>query len=86
MAEAPNGRLTLERPASSTTPSIADARAAISETRQRLAARVARTADHVHLVFTTPNSVGSEAPADGAVGGGIRMITAGGHLKRAGAR
>jgi len=43
-------------------PSTADVKAAIRETRQKLADHVALTADHVHRIFTTPGSVETEAP------------------------
>jgi hypothetical protein len=80
MAEAPNGRITLERPAG-TAPSTADMKAAIRETRNRLAAQVAQTADHVHLLFT-PASVKTEAPVGGVVAGAIKAIAVAGRARR----
>lgn len=81
MAEAPNGRITLERPAG-TAPSTAAMKAAIRETRNRLAAQVAQTADHVHLLFTTPASVKTEAPVGGVVAGAIKAIAVAGRARR----
>jgi hypothetical protein len=81
MAEAPNGRITLERPAV-TAPSTAAMKAAIRETRNRLAAQVAQTADHVHLLFTTPASVKAEAPVGGVIAGAIKAIAAAGRARR----
>ena len=80
MAEAPNGRITLERPAG-TAPSTAAMKAAIRETRNRLAAQVAQTADHVHVLFTTPDSVKAEAPVGGVVAGAIKAIALGGRAR-----
>jgi hypothetical protein len=81
MAEAPNGRITLERPAG-TAPSTAAMKVAIRETHNRLAAQVAQTADHVHLLFTTPASVKTEAPVGGVVAGAIKAIAVAGHARR----
>ena len=81
MAEAPNGRITLERPAG-TAPSTAAMKAAIRETRNRLAAQVTQTADHVHLLFTTPSSVETEAPVGGVVAGAIKAIAVAGRARR----
>ena len=47
-------------------------KAAIRETRDRLAAQLTQTADHVHLLFTTPSSVKTEAPVGGVVAGAIK--------------
>ena len=65
-----------------TAPSMADMKTAIRETRERLAAHVAQTADHVHLVFTTPASVATEAPLGGAVAGAIKTIAVAGRARR----
>jgi hypothetical protein len=65
-----------------TEPSTADVKAAIRETRRRLADHVARTADHVHLIFTTPDSVETEAPVGGAVAGAIKTIAVAGRARR----
>ena len=81
MAEAPNGRIVLERPAG-TAPSTAAMKAAIRETRNRLAAQLAQTADHVQLLFTTPSSVKTEAPVGGAVAGAIKAIAVAGRAGR----
>lgn len=81
MAEAPNERIALERPAV-TAPSTAAMKAAIRETRNRLAAQVAQRADHVHLLFTTPDSVKAEAPVGGVVAGAIKAIAVAGRVRR----
>jgi hypothetical protein len=57
-------------------------KAAIRETRNRLAAQVAQTADHVHLLFTTPSAVHTEAPAGGVVAGAIKAIAVAGRTGR----
>jgi hypothetical protein len=80
MAEAPNARVTLERPAD-ITPSTATVKAAIRETRNRLAAQVTQTADHVHLLFT-PSAVETETPVGGAVAGAIKAIAVAGRTRR----
>ena len=65
-----------------TGPSTADVKAAIRETRQRPADHVTRTADHVHLIFTTPDSVEAEGPLGGAVAGAIKTIAVAGRARR----
>jgi hypothetical protein len=74
--------MTLERSAGSAAPSIADMKAAIGETRQRIAVQMARTADQVHLIFTTPASA-AESPRGGAAGSAIHVIAAAGRARRA---
>ena len=81
MAEAPNARITLERPAGAT-PSTAAMKAAIRETRDRLAAQLTQTADHVQFLFTTPSSVKTEAPVGGVVAGAIKAIAVAGRTRR----
>ena len=44
--------------------------------------RLARTADHVHLLFTTPSSAETEARDGGLVGGAIKAIGAAGRARR----
>ena len=83
MAEAPNGRIALERPAEGSAPSTAAAKAAIRETRNRLAVQVAGIAEHVHFLFTTPSAVETDAPSGGVVGGAIKTIAVAGRAKRA---
>jgi hypothetical protein len=82
MAEAPNGRITLERPVSGTAPSAADIKTAIRETRNPLATQVTQTADQGPFLFTTPSSVKPEAPVAGVVAGAIKPIAIAGHTKR----
>jgi hypothetical protein len=83
MAKASNGRLTLGRPASGTAPpSTANMKAAIRETRHRLAAQVAQTADHIHLIFTTSASDGTEAPTGGVIVALTKTIAIAGYARR----
>ena len=82
MAEAPNGRVAMDRPTNTASPSVADMKAAIRETRNRLAAQVTQTADHVHLLFTAPSSVDREAPVAGVVAGAIKAIAVVGRTRR----
>ena len=82
MAEAPNGRVALEQSTDRTSPSTAEMTSAIRETRNRLAMRLARTADDVHLLFTTPSSADTEARDGGLVGGAIKTIGAAGRARR----
>ena len=50
-------------------------KAAIRETRYRLAVQVAQTADHAQLLLTTPSSSSrTEAPVGGVVAGAIKAI------------
>ena len=81
MAEAPNGRIT-PGSAGRDVALTAAMKAAIRETRNRLAAQVAQTADHVHLLFTTPSSVETEAPVGGVVAGAIKAIAVAGRARR----
>ena len=81
MAEGTNGRMTFDQP-TGTAPSMANLKAAIRETRQKLADHVALTADHVQLIFTTPDSVEAEAPVGGAVAGAIKTIAVAGRVRR----
>lgn len=64
-----------------TTRSPAVLKAAIRETRLRLAENVALTVEHVRVVLTPPGSE-TEAPAGRAVAGALRTIAAAGHAKR----
>ena len=61
---------------------MAAMKAAIRETRNRLAEQLAQTADHVHLLFTTPSAVHTEAPAGGVVAGAIKAIAVAGRTGR----
>jgi len=73
--------MTFDEP-TGTAPSTADVKAAIREARQRLADHVALTADHVHLIFTTPGFVETDAPLGGAVAGAIKTIAVAGRARR----
>jgi hypothetical protein len=82
MAETANGRVaTDQKTKDGTSPSAAEIQAAIHETRGRLTARLARTAEHVHLLFTS-SSAGTDVRDGGVVGGAIRTIALGGRAKR----
>ena len=86
MAEAANGRVATVEATSGAlpaTPSVAEARAAIRETRGRLAVRVARTANHVHRVFTDPSSAAVLGQDGGAIGRAIGTIAVAGRARRA---
>jgi hypothetical protein len=82
MAEAPNGRIALERPTERRSPSTADMKADIRETRSRLAAQLARTADHVQFLFTAPSSVETEPPVGGVAAHAIKTIVIAGRARR----
>jgi hypothetical protein len=82
MAEASNGRVATEETIDRTSPSTAEMKAAIRETRGRLAVRLARTADHVHLLFTNPSSAEADARDSGVVGGAVKTIAVAGRAKR----
>ena len=66
MAETPNRHVGKKEVADRTSPSTAEMKAAIRETRVRLAARLARTADHVHVLFTAPASAQAETRDGGS--------------------
>jgi hypothetical protein len=83
MAEAPNGRIAMDRRIDPTSSSVADMKAAIRETRDRLARYVAGTADRVHLRFAAPSSVETHGPVGGVVAGAINMIALAGRASRA---
>ena len=82
MAEAPNGRVALEQTTDRTSPSTEKMKSAIRETRDRLAVQLARTADHVHVLFTTPSSAETEARDGGLIGRAIKTIGVAGRAKR----
>ncbi len=82
MAEAPNGRVALEQTTDRTSPSTEKMKSAIRETRNRLAVQLARTADHVHVLFTTPSSAETEARDGGLIGRAIKTIGVAGRAKR----
>ena len=63
--------------------STAEAKAAVRETRSRLAVRLARTADHVQRLLTVPSSAGTAARDRGVVGGVTRTIAVAGRASRA---
>jgi hypothetical protein len=73
----------MERPGESPSPSAADMKAAIHETRSRLAVRLAETANHVHLLYAAPFAIETEPPASGALGRAIKTIAAAGRARRA---
>ena len=69
MAETPNRQLGKQQAVDAPSPSPAEMKAAIRETRVRLATRLARTADHVHILFTAPSSAQAEVRDRGFIGG-----------------
>ena len=77
MAETPDRHVGKKEAADRTSPSTAEMKTAIRETRDHLATRLARTADHV--LFTAQ----LEAPDRGFIGGAINMIAVVGLAKRA---
>ena len=82
MAEGPNGLVAVEQTTDGTSSSTAEMKAAIRETRGRLGVRLARMADYVNLLFTTPSSVETETRDGGVVGGAIKTIAVAGRAKR----
>ena len=83
MAEASNRHVAVEESTDTPPPSMEEMHAAIRETRGRLAVGLARTADHVEFLFTSPSSAETEARGGGVVGGAIRTIAIAGRAKRA---
>ncbi len=83
MAESSNRQLSTPSTEDTTLPSTADVMAAIRETRVHLAARLTRTADHVHTLFSTPSSAGEETHDGGAIDRAARAIAIMGGTKRA---
>ena len=57
-------------------------KAAIRETRVRLATELARTADHVHGLFTVPLSAQAEARDGGFINGAVKAIAVAGRTRR----
>ena len=82
MAEASSGRIATNRPTDPRSPSVADMKSAIRETRNRLAAQVAGIAAHVHLLLANPASVEIEAPVGGVVARAIKTIAVAGRVRR----
>ena len=82
MAEGPSRRVEVGRPAESLPPSTTDMKAAIQDTRTRLALRLAQTAEHVHLLYTAPCSVETQPPMGGVLAHAITTIAAAGRAKR----
>jgi hypothetical protein len=83
MAETANRDVAKAQVAGTTTPSTAEMKAAIRETRVRLATRLASTADHLHGLFTSPPSRQAEARREDLIGSAIRMLAVVGRTKRA---
>ena len=74
MAETANRCIGTKPAADGTSPSTADMKAAIRESRVRLATRLAQTSDHVHVLFRAPSSAQTEARDGGFIGGAIKSI------------
>jgi hypothetical protein len=84
MAEAPDGRIVIAQTIDGAEPtSTAAMKAAIRETRGRLAARFTRTADHVHVLFTAPAFAGKEASNGDVLGAAVTTIAVAGRARRA---
>jgi hypothetical protein len=84
MAESSDTRRLGTRRANGTTPpSTAQVMAAIRETRGRLETQLARTAHHVHTLFTTPSSEHVETRDKGVIAGAVKAIAVAGRTKRA---
>jgi hypothetical protein len=86
MAEAANRRLGKEQAVDETPPSPADMKAAVRDTRLRLATRLTQTADHVRGLFTARSSAEAETcdgRDGGVIGGVIKTIAVVGRTKRA---
>jgi hypothetical protein len=82
MAETPNRELGHEEAAINAPSSTVEAKAAIRETRARLAMRLTGTADCVHAIFTHPTVAQMEPRAGGVIGSAINTIAAVGRTKR----
>lgn len=83
MAQNPSGRVAEARPAERLSPSAAEMKAAIRETRSRLAVNLAQTANHVHLLFTAPSTIETESPAGGVIAHAVTTIVAASRAQRA---
>jgi len=73
----------MEQTTDGTSLSTPDIKAAIRETRVRLATRLARTADHVHDVFRAPSAAHAEARDGWCIGGAVNAIAIAGRARRA---
>jgi hypothetical protein len=82
MVETPNRELGHEEAAINAPSSTVEAKAAIRETRARLAMRLTGTADRVHAIFTRPAVAQTEPRARGVIGSAINTIAAVGRTKR----
>ena len=60
-----------------------EVRAAIGATRDRLARRLTRTANHVHFLFTAPSSAEADARDGGFIGSTVYAIAVAGRTRRA---
>ena len=85
MVETPNRQLGHEQSAGSAPSSTVEVKAAIRETRARLAARLTGMADRVDALFARP-AVAQERRDAGVVGATINTIAAIGRTKRAWSR
>jgi hypothetical protein len=82
MAESSDRQLS-SPPTDAASPSTAEMMAAIRETRLRLATRLTRTADHVHMLFSAPSTADREADDGGAIDRAAKTIAIVGRTKRA---
>jgi hypothetical protein len=82
MAETSNSQLGHTQTDHSSLSSTTEAHAAVREARERLGAGLRRTANHVHLLLTTPPSARPEAREGGFVGGVVTTIAVVGRISR----
>ena len=82
MAEAPNRQLVAQGKSTLAPSSVADAKAAIRETRARITMELTSTADRVNTLFTRPAAAEEEPRQDGLAGVAARSIAAAGQAKR----
>jgi hypothetical protein len=83
MAETSNRRLSEPQGAGTTSPSMTEMKAAIGETRGRLALGLTRTADHVHVLFSAAAPTPAESRDHGLIGGAATAIVIAGRTRRA---
>ena len=83
MAETPDRPVGKQQRPDTPSPTTTEMRAAICETRVRLATRLTRTADHVHVLFSAPSSAQVGSRDRGVIGGAVKAIAVAGRTRRA---
>jgi|1185.fasta_scaffold102327_2 hypothetical protein len=83
MAETANRLVDNTDGANGTSPSTAEMKAAIRQTRSRLTTRLSETAEHIHLVLTVPSAAEKEPAVGGVLGGAINTLAVVGRTTRA---